>query len=253
MMPKKQPEIVVAPDLSALVENAVKRIAARVLQADSAVAICLTGGSTPKPVYQRLATEPYRSELPWHRIHWFWGDDRFVLPQDERSNAGMARAAFLDRLQIPPANIHAMPTSAPNAHEAALQYENELKHFYGNDRLDPERPLFDLVLLGLGSDGHTASLFPGGPALSEEHRWVVGVDQAGLPPFVPRVSLTFSALASTREMMFLVSGRDKRAVVERVLSGQDLPAARAHTIGNLVWLMDRGAAPEAYPVSSGET
>jgi 6-phosphogluconolactonase len=253
MMPKKQPEIVVAPDLSALVENAVKRIAARVLQADSAVAICLTGGSTPKPVYQRLATEPYRSELPWHRIHWFWGDDRFVLPQDERSNAGMARAAFLDRLQIPPANIHAMPTSAPNAHEAALQYENELKHFYGNDRLDPERPLFDLVLLGLGSDGHTASLFPGGPALSEEHRWVVGVDQAGLPPFVPRVSLTFPALASTREMMFLVSGRDKRGVVERVLAGQDLPAARAYTIGNLVWLMDRGAAPEAYPVSSGET
>jgi len=252
MVPNKQPEIVVAPDLPTLVETAVKRIAARVAKADSTVAICLTGGSTPKPIYQRLATKPYRSELPWHRIHWFWGDERFVPPEDERSNAGMARAAFLDRLRIPHANIHPMPTSAPNAHEAALQYEIELKHFYGADRLDPERPLFDLVLLGLGSDGHTASLFPGGPALSEEHRWVVGIEQAGLAPFVPRVSLTFPALAATREMMFLVSGQDKRGVVERVLSGQDLPAARAHAIGHLVWLMDRGAAPEAYPVSSGE-
>lgn len=246
------PVIVVTPDLSTLVENAVKRIAARISQTGSAVAICLTGGSTPKPIYQRLATEPYRSELPWNRIHWFWGDDRFVPPEDERSNAGMARAAFLDHLPIPAANIHAMPTKALNPHKAALQYEAELKHFYGSHQLDPKRPLFDLVLLGLGSDGHTASLFPGDPALSEKNHWVVGVDQPGLPPFVPRVSLTFPALASTREMMFLVSGPDKRDVVGRVLSGHDLPAAHAHAIGNVVWLMDRSAAPEAYPVSSGE-
>jgi 6-phosphogluconolactonase len=245
------PVIVVTPDLSTLVENAVKRIAARISQTDSTAAICLTGGSTPKPIYQRLATEPYRSELPWNRIHWFWGDDRFVPPEDERSNAGMARAAFLDHLPIPAANIHAMPTKALNPHQAALQYEAELKHFYGSDQLDPKQPLFDIVLLGLGSDGHTASLFPGDPALSENNRWVVGVEQPGLSPFVPRVSLTFPALASTREMVFLVSGQDKREVVGRVLSGQDLPAVRAHAIGNVVWLMDRSAAPEGYPVSSG--
>jgi len=250
-MPKGRPEIVVTPDLSTLIEIAVKRVAARISQARSTVAICLTGGSTPKPIYQRFATEPYRSELPWNSIQWFWGDDRFVPLDDERSNAGMARAAFLDRLPIPPANIHAIPTSAPNPHEAALQYEKELKRFYGCHRLDPERPLFDLVLMGLGSDGHTASLFPGDTALSEKDCWVVGVEKAGLPPFVPRVSLTFPVLASTREMIFLVSGQDKRDAVDLVLSGQDLPAARAHAIGNLVWLMDRSAAPEAYRVSSG--
>ena len=252
-MAEKRCEIVVAPNFSSLIESAAKRIAARISNAGSRSAICLTGGSTPKPLYQRLASEPYRSELPWNSIHWFWGDDRFVPPGDERSNAAMARAAFLDQLPIAPANIHAIPTNAANPHEAARLYEAELKGFYGGDRLDPQRPLFDLVLMGLGSDGHTASLFPGQPALDETDRWVVGVEQAGLAPFVPRVSLTFVALASTREMMFVVSGREKRNAVARVLSGQDLPAARAHAVGTLVWLMDRDAAPESYPVSSGET
>jgi 6-phosphogluconolactonase len=252
-MPNKRPEIIVTANFPSLIENAVKRLAARISKVSSRGAICLTGGSTPKPLYQRLATEPYRSELPWNRIHWFWGDDRFVPPEDERSNAGMARAAFLDRLPIPPGNIHAIPTNASNPHEAARHYEAELTRFYGSNLLNPERPLFDLVLMGLGSDGHTASLFPKHSALIEMNRWVVGVEQAGIAPFVPRVSLTFPALASTREMMFLVSGQEKRNVVDRVLSGQDLPATRAHATGNLTWLIDREAAPEAYPVSSGGT
>jgi 6-phosphogluconolactonase len=251
-MPDKRVEIVVALDFPSLIESATKRIAARIPDAGSRSAICLTGGSTPKLLYQRLASEPYRSELPWNSIHWFWGDDRFVPPGDEHSNVGMARAALLDRLPIPPANIHAIPTHAANPHEAARLYQAELMGFYGSDRFDPQRPLFDLVLMGLGSDGHTASLFPGQPALNEKHRWVVGVEQAGLAPFVPRVSLTFLALASTREMMFVVSGREKRNAVERVLSGQDVPAARAHALGTLVWLMDRDAAPESCSASCGE-
>jgi 6-phosphogluconolactonase len=242
-MSAMRPEILVAPDLPMLVENAAQRIAGAIARGGPTVAICLTGGSTPKPVYRRLAAEPYRSELPWSRCHWFWGDERFVAFEDERSNARMACAAFLDQLPVPRNNIHVMPTAASNPHEAALQYETELKRFYGRDRLNPEQPLFDLVLMGLGSDGHTASLFPGSPAVSETEHWVVGVDRAGLPPLVPRVSLTFPVLASTKEMIFLVSGRDKRDMVARVFSGEDLPAARAHADGNLVWLLDRDAAP----------
>jgi 6-phosphogluconolactonase len=106
------------------------------------------------------------------------------------------------------------------------------------------RPLFDLVLMGLAPDGHTASLFPNAPALAEQERWVVGVNEAGLHPFVPRVTLTFPALASTREMLFLVSGADKRDILARVLSGEDVPATHARSDGDLVWLVDRAAAPE---------
>ncbi|MGD0024053.1 MAG: 6-phosphogluconolactonase [Xanthobacteraceae bacterium] len=252
-MAEKRSEIVVAANFPSLIESAAKRIAARISNAGSRSAICLTGGSTPKPLYQRLAAEPYRSELPWNTIHWFWGDDRFVPLGDERSNAGMARAAFLDQLPVPAANIHAIPTNTASPHDAARLYEAELRGFYGGNVLDPQRPLFDLVLMGLGSDGHTASLFPGQPALNETDRWVVGVEQAGLAPFVPRVSLTFVALASTREMMFLVSGREKRNAVDRALAGEDVPAARAHAVGTLVWLMDRDAAPESYSGSAGGT
>ncbi len=238
-------QIIVAPDLPALVEQAAERIAARIHQAGDRAAICLTGGSTPKPVYERLAQEPYLSSLPWDRIHWFWGDDRFVPLEDDRSNAGMAIRAFLADLPVPPGNLHPMPTDAATPEDAAHRYQAELEGFYGGDRLDPASPLFDLVLMGLGSDGHTASIFPGLPAGAEKDRWAVGVDQAGLAPFVPRVTLTFPVMASTREMLFLVCGREKRGILGRVLAGEDIPAAGAHAEGELVWLVDRDAAPVA--------
>ena len=242
-------EVIVAPDLPTLVEWAAKLVGES-LSGPGRHAICLTGGSTPKPVYQRLASEPYRSEPRWDRVHWFWSDDRFVPQDDERNNAAMARSAFLDYLPIPPPCIHAIPTDTLDHHEAARRYENTLRHFYGSDRLDPGRPLFDLVLLGLGSDGHTASLFPGDPALQETNRWAVGIDKAGLAPFVPRVTLTFPALASTRQVVFLVSGKDKRDMVKHVLSGADLPAARARTSAPTLWMLDRAAAPDSYPLTS---
>jgi len=157
---------------------------------------------------------------------------------------GAARRLFLDRVGAPPANIHPIATGADDPDEAAQLYENELKKFYGAERLDPARPLFDLVLMGLGRDGHTASLFPHSPALVEKQRWALGIAKAGMEPFVPRVTLTFPALASTREMLFLVDGADKRAILSRVLSGEDLPAHHAYADGDLVWLVDRAAAPE---------
>lgn len=239
---KNKPQVVVVANAAALAEAAARRLIRRVTSGSRA-AVCLTGGSSPQGLYRLLATEPWHSQVPWERVHWFMGDDRFVPQNDALSNMGAARAAFLDRA-APARNIHPIHTAAADPDTAARHYEDELKQFYGADRLDPMRPLFDLVLMGLGGDGHTASLFPHAPALEETERWVVGVAKAGMEPHVPRVTLTFPALAATREMLFLVDGVDKRATLGRVFSGEDLPAHRAHADGELVWLIDRAAAPE---------
>ena len=244
-MPKTQ--IIVAPDLSILVEKAAARIAARVSQSDTPVAVCLTGGSTPKPVYDRLAREPYKRSLPWDKIHWFWGDDRFVPIEDERSNAGMAIKALLRETPVPPDNIHPIPTERNSLGDASRIYQEELKSFYGQNQLDPMDPLFDIVLMGFGADGHTASLFPGTSTLTETDRWVLGVEEAGLEPFVPRITLTFPVMASTKEMLFLVSGQGKQEILSRVLAGENFPATSAYAEGDLIWLVDRKAAPQEFP------
>jgi 6-phosphogluconolactonase len=238
-------KIIVLPDARTIAENAAERLLARLVQASGPAAICLTGGSSPQQLYQLLAREPYRSALPWDRVHWFMGDDRFVPPDDVLSNMGMARRLFLDHVNAPRENIHPIATTLATPEAAARRYEADLNRFYGRDRLDPARPLFELVVMGLGPDGHTASLFPNAPALLEDKRWVVGVDHAGFEPFVPRVTLTFPALASTREMLFLVEGEEKREILARVLTGNDLPASRARSDGELTWLIDRAAAPES--------
>jgi 6-phosphogluconolactonase len=155
----------------------------------------------------------------------------------------MARQAFLNRC-APLVNIHPMATNAADPDETAHRYETELKSFYGADNLDSARPLFDVVLMGVGPDGHTASLFPDYPATEETRRWVVGVPKAHAEPFVPRVSLTLPVLGSCREMLFEVSGADKRAILARVLAGENLPANRAHSIGETAWLVDAAALPE---------
>ena len=236
------PKVVVAADAAAFAEMAARRLVDRVTQKDRA-AVCLTGGSSPQDLYRLLGEEPWRAEVPWDRVHWFMGDDRFVPEHDPLSNMGMARRLFLDRVRPPRQNIHPIPTDANDPETAARRYEESLKSFHAAQRLDPARPLFDLVLMGLGSDGHTASLFPNSPALDDKAHWVVGVAKAGMEPFVPRVTLTFPALASTREMLFLVEGAGKRSIFSRVMSGEDLPAHRAYSNGDLIWLVDRAAAP----------
>jgi 6-phosphogluconolactonase len=237
--------VITVSDPVALAQTAAERIIARIAANGDRVAICLTGGSSPKQLYQLLATDTYRSQIPWQRVHWFIGDERFVPLDDPLNNMGTARRIFLDRY-APTANIHAIPTDAADPEQAAHRYESELKSFYGASELDSARPLFDVVLMGVGPDGHIASLFPGYPAIEETERWVIGVPKAHVEPFVPRVTLTLPALNSCREMLFEVSGADKRVILTRVLAGENLPANHAHSMGETIWLVDTAALPETF-------
>ena len=240
MLPLDHFHRIVVADPTALAEAAAERVLARIAANKARVAVCLTGGSSPKQLYELLAREAYRGRIPWERVHWFIGDERFVPANDPLNNMAMARGIFLDRF-APAANIHPIPTDTADASESARCYERELQSFYGATELDPARPLFDLVLMGVGPDGHTASLFPDDPALQETRRWVVGVPKAHVEPFVPRVTLTLPVLGSCREMLFEIAGSEKRAVLARLQADENLPANRARSAGETVWLVDQAA------------
>ncbi|WP_164936973.1 6-phosphogluconolactonase [Bradyrhizobium vignae] len=238
-----QPKLIVEADAEALARTAAERVMARIAANPGRSAICLTGGSSPKKLYQLLGSEAWRGRIPWDRVHWFIGDERFVPESDPLNNMAVARTTFLDS-NAPPGHVHPIPTAAENPDASAAAYARELQAFYGADRLDPARPLFDVVLMGAGPDGHTASLFPGYAEIEETRRWVVGVAKANVAPFVPRVSLTLPVLASCREMLFEIAGHDKRPILTRLLNGENLPALRARSNGETVWLVDRAALPE---------
>lgn len=233
----------VSSDPDALAERVAGWMTARMAEIPERAAICLAGGSTPERLYRRLAQEPYLSAFPWPRVHWFFGDERFVPHDDPRSNVRMWREALGERAPTPAGNVHAMPY-AGTPQEAARAYENELQRFYGSDVLQSERPLFDVTLLGLGADGHTASLFPGTAALSERTRWVAPV--IGAQP-EPRLTLTYPVLESSCEVAFLVSGASKREILARVLAGEDYPATHLRPIGRLTLFVDRDAVGESQP------
>lgn len=238
-----RPKLIVAADAEALARAAAGRVMARIAANPGRIAICLTGGSSPQKLYQLLGSDAWRGKIPWERVHWFIGDERFVPSGDPLNNMAVARATFLDR-HAPAGHIHPIPTTAENPDQSAETYARELQAFYGADQLDPARPLFDMVLMGAGPDGHTASLFPGFPEIEETERWVVGVPGANVAPFVPRVSLTLPALASCREMLFEIAGHDKQAILTRLFNGETLPALRARSNGETVWLVDQAALPE---------
>ena len=238
-MPTGSAEI--SKNAEALAHRAAQWITGLAADSPDRFAICLSGGATPRRLYQLLAERPYRDALPWERVHWFWGDERFVPWDHPESNYGMAQKAMLAHVPAPPENVHGIPTTGTPG-DAARAYERTLKSYYAAESLDPTRPLFDLQILGLGPDGHTASLIPGTRALEERRRWVVEV--VGARPET-RITLTYPALESSRHTAFLVTGADKRDVLAQALAGnQALPAARIRPVGTLTWFVDEAARPQ---------
>ncbi len=227
-------------DARALAEGGAQFVFDRARASSGIFLVALSGGSTPKPLYQMLAQPPIRDAFPWDRAQWVLGDERFVAAGDPASNFGMACDTFLAHVPAATANIHPVPFDGLTAQEGAAQYEKLLQGLYGSDTLDPSRPLLDVNLLGLGDDGHTASLLPGQPVLEERRHWVAAVLHGRSEP---RVTLTYPALESSRAAVFLVAGEGKRAMLDRVLSGDStVPAGRLRPSGELFWFVDRAAA-----------
>jgi len=235
------PEIEVVPDAQALAERAlahVVRFAKVAIRAHEQFVVALAGGSTPRGLYSLLG----QGRLDWDRVYFFWGDERCVHPDNIESNYRMAFDALLNRIPVPPENIHRIHGELP-AKSAAQEYETELSLFF-NDNL----PHFDLILLGLGTDGHTASLFPETPAIQEEVQWVAPVSHhVPPPPLVDRVTLTPSVINAAANILFLVSGPDKTRILAQVLhptfQPKVLPAQLiAPTSGRVYWLVDQAAA-----------
>jgi len=208
--------------------------------------LVLSGGSTPEKTYALLAQPDRMATIDWSKTFVFFGDERMVPPEDPRSNFAMARRALLDRATVPDSNVFPIPTGKRSPAEAAKAYAECLARFFSASPASGP-PRFDLVLLGLGEDGHTASLFPGAAALDVEDAWVAWSSPGTLPPPVDRVTLTYPVLNAARQVVFLVSGESKAAALRDVLEGRAdrnrRPAAGVRpTDGTVTWLVDRDAA-----------
>jgi len=228
-------------DPQALAHHVAEWMTAAAQAATGPFRVSLSGGSTPKALYGLLASDPFRDRFPWQRVSWYWGDERFVPPDHPESNYRMTREAMLSKAPVPPENVHPVPIEGmPD--EAASHYEQILHKAYGGSVFDPARPMFDITLLGLGPDGHTASLLPGEPVLQERKRWVAAVAH-GRPEV--RITMTYPAIESSRRVAFLVAGQEKAAIFKEIRAGgSTVPAARVKPVGEVLWFVDRAAAGE---------
>ncbi len=203
--------------------------------------IALSGGHTPEKMYSLWAqTEQYRDKTPWHRVHLFWSDERYVPSDSDLSNYHMVRETLISHIPIPAENVHPMPTNLSPPEECARAYETELLKFFG-----AEPPAFDVQLLGIGPEGHTASLFPDSPALDEKSRWVAAVRVPAEPP--ERITLTPVVLNKGRNTFFLAAGENKRPILSAIRAESNAqtsryPAARIHPPKEPVWFLDEPAA-----------
>jgi 6-phosphogluconolactonase len=241
----------VLPDASGVQRAAAEEFAAATeaaARARGAAFVALSGGSTPRGLHTLLAdpAEPFRARVPWTRLHVFWGDERPVPPDHAESNYRLARETLLDRVPLPATQVHRILGEDPDHTRAAARYARELREaFAAHGQLEAGWPRFDLVVLGMGADGHTASLFPGSDAVRERARWAVAtwVDKLGSH----RLSLTPPVLNRAAAILFLVTGRDKAETLAAVLEGPSQPEvypsqAIRPVAGTLLWLVDRAAA-----------
>ena len=230
----------VLPDPDGVAQRVAEFLTEQALAKDGRFVIALSGGSTPKRLYEILAGPAYAGRFPWSRTELFFGDERFVAADDESSNYRMVNQALLSHVGIPSDRVHRMPTEGDPA-EAARSYERDLKSVYGSEQLLHGRPLFDVVLLGLGENGHTASLFPGTAVLEERNAWV----GTCMPHDAPhrRLTLTYPAIASSAHVLFLVTGAGKQDVLAKVRARDPAqPASHVVSEGELVWVLDAKAA-----------
>jgi 6-phosphogluconolactonase len=233
--------------LAAKAADIVAQCAKEAIEQRGRFTLVLSGGSTPEKTYRLLAEPGWSTAIIWPKTHIFFGDERFVPPGHEYSNYGMARRTLLTGVPVPPLQVFPVPTQGSTAAEAAARYGTELARFFSADAIQNAPPRFDLILLGLGEDGHTASLLPGAPALRVDDAWVTWSRPGGLPPPVDRITLTYPVLNAARHVVFLVSGANKAAALRNVLESEatcdDCPAAGVRPAdGTLAWLVDEEAA-----------
>jgi 6-phosphogluconolactonase len=237
-------KVLVAPGTQALDEANAEMIvqaAADAIAARGRFTIALSGGSTPKPLYALMASDPWRNRIDWSKTHFFWGDERWVPSTSTQSNYKLANDAWLAKIPVPQENLHRMQTDRGEPEEAAEEYENHIRNFFGKD------PQFDFNLLGIGTNGHTASLFPGRPTLQIRDRLVVADNIPEVHMW--RITFTVPLINNSREIVFLVAGADKAHVLKEVLRGPHEPERLPSQLiranhGSLIWLMDEPAAAE---------
>ena len=237
----------VFPDPAALADAAARQIVERAqadIDARGAFSIALSGGSTPRDLHLRLSSSPLKDQVDWAHVHIFFGDERCVPPDDAQSNYRMADETLLSGVPIAPGHIHRMKGELP-PETAAAEYESDLREYFKD-----EPPRLDVILLGMGDNGHTASLFPGLSAVHEQQKWVVAenVPEVGMW----RITLTPVVLNLGREVMFLVAGSGKATMLQQVLEGAFAPDARPAQIvrptpGEVIWFVDTAAAERLSP------
>lgn len=239
-------EIIICRDVEELTRKAAEdfiEFANQDFVIDDRSAVVLSGGSTPKSLYRLLATPKYRRQVPWKAVHFFWGDERCVPPDHPDSNYRMVHEFLLSKIKIPARNIHRM-AGEKEPQVAAAEYENELKEFFHLSA--GELPTFHIVLLGLGEDGHTASLFPGSAAASETERLVIAAHVEKLNAY--RLTLTLPVLNHAERVMFLVDGKSKSAIVKEILGTTNVsryPAAQVKYANHvLAWMITADAASD---------
>ncbi len=237
-------QIAIFPDTNTLSQQAAQyivRLASEAIVTRGRFTIALSGGSTPKILYGLLGTEPYRGQINWASVEIFWSDERCVPPDSADSNYALAQEVLLSKIPIPANQIHRMPADQPDREAASREYTSEMQRTFGTNGI----PSFDLLQLGMGPEGHTASLFPHQESLHEQQRLVIPVIVPKPPP--PRLTFTPPLLNAARHVLFLVTGSEKAEAIQAVLEGPDQPEEYPAQIvrppkGEVVWMLDTGAA-----------
>lgn len=234
-------ETIIFKDMDKMAEFVIGKwgeLSAKAIRDRGRFAVALSGGKTPVPLYRKLSR---KKDMPWNKVHVFLADERFVPYEDECNNYFMINETFLSHVNIPKKNIHPVSTAENTSLKAAQKYEHELLSFFGSK--EGMLPRFDLVLLGIGEDGHTASIFPGDPAVKETGRLAVAVSPRDRTN-IERITLTLPVINNAENVMFLANGKNKAAIIKKVTDGRNknLPAGKVHPgSGNLFFLLDESA------------